>query len=421
MIVTQKRHPPTRSYVIVAGLTYAMFFMFAMTTDAVGEIIKLAKTELGLTLTQASAFHWAPMVAIAASGMFLGFLADRLGRKAAIILGLGVYGVASALFMSGRSFELYITLLFASGLAIGVFKTAALALIGDLSSSTQDHTKRMNLVEGFFAVGAIVGPLLVVYLASHGISWTYLYLIAAVLCGLMIAAALVSPYPQTKHSGETPSSPFAAVKLLGNRYALGFSCAIALYVACEVAIFVWLPTFLAGYQGGAIDMWVAAYAVMIFFTLRAIGRFMGIWILNRMRWQTVMALFSGLIFALFLASAVLGKGAALYLLPASGLFMSMIYPTLNSKGISCFPKSAHGAVAGLILFFTAFAAAVGPVLMAYVAETFGGGDMQVGFWLATGFAAALFAGCLWNWRVDPAAGALAAADLTEYAESGARA
>ena len=30
--------------------------------------------------------------------------------------------------------------------------------------------------------------------------------------------------------------------------------------------------------------------------------------------------------------------------------MSIMYPTLNSKGISCFPKSQHGAAAGVILF-----------------------------------------------------------------------
>ena len=47
---------------------------------------------------------------------------------------------------------------------------------------------------------------------------------------------------------------------------------------------------------------------------------------------------------------------AVYLLPFSGLFMSVIYPTVNSKGISCFRKTEHGAVAGVILFFTCGAA-----------------------------------------------------------------
>ena len=45
------------------------------------------------------------------------------------------------------------------------------------------------------------------------------------------------------------------------------------------------------------------------------------------------------IFACFLGAAVLGRGAAVWLLPLSGLFMSVIYPTLNSKGISVFPKA----------------------------------------------------------------------------------
>ncbi|MFZ9183612.1 MAG: enoyl-CoA hydratase-related protein, partial [Hylemonella sp.] len=47
---------------------------------------------------------------------------------------------------------------------IGIFKSGALALIGDISSSTRQHASNMNLVEGFFGVGAIVGPAIVTML-----------------------------------------------------------------------------------------------------------------------------------------------------------------------------------------------------------------------------------------------------------------
>lgn len=407
--------PRTATYVLVSALTYSMFFMFAMTTDAVGEIIKIAKNDMNLTNTEASAFHWATMVAIAASGIGLGFLADRFGRKNTIIAGLALYGLASALFMTGQSFQLYFALLFISGLAIGVFKTAALALVGDLSTSTRDHTARMNAVEGFFGVGAIVGPLLVVWLTGQGLSWTWLYLIAACLCAVMIVAALVTDYPPTTHVRETPATLGHTLSLLGNGHAMGFSLAIALYVACEVAIFVWLPTFLEGYVGSPLSMTFAAYAVMIFFVLRAAGRFLGAFVLRLVDWKLVMLAFSAAIFACFAASAVLGKDVAVFLLPLSGLFMSMIYPTLNSKGISCFPKTDHGAVAGLILFFTAASAAFAPLLMALVSDRFGGGDMRIGFILATGFALCLFLMAVWNWLVNPAAGALEEADRADYA------
>ncbi|VAV91023.1 Predicted sucrose permease, MFS family, FucP subfamily, partial [hydrothermal vent metagenome] len=137
MAVTSKTYNRT----FILALTSAMFFMFAMTTDAVGEIIKIAKSEMGLSNMQASAFHWATMISIAASGILLGFLADKWGRKPTIIMGLSLYGIASAMFFLGKDFYLYLTLLFISGAAIGIFKTAALALIGDISNSTAQHTR----------------------------------------------------------------------------------------------------------------------------------------------------------------------------------------------------------------------------------------------------------------------------------------
>jgi FHS family L-fucose permease-like MFS transporter len=51
-----------------------------------------------------------------------------------------------------------------SGIAVGIFKTAALALIGDISTSTKQHTGTMNGAEALFGVGAIIGPLLVAWL-----------------------------------------------------------------------------------------------------------------------------------------------------------------------------------------------------------------------------------------------------------------
>lgn len=405
---------PKASFAALTAVVFAMFFMFGMTTDAVGEIIRIARGELGITNTQAAAFHYATMIAIALSGVTLGFLADSLGRKRAIIIGLSLYGVASALFFAGSSFQLYTALLFASGFAIGIFKTAGLAVIGDFSSSTEDHTKKMNAVEGFFGVGAIVGPALVVYFDHAGLSWRWLYVVAAVLCAAMVVAVALTRFPPTTVEASSKAGLGNTLRLLKSPYALGFSLGIALYVACEVAIFVWLPTFLEGFTAAGITAFFAAYAVMIFFILRAAGRFLGVLVLNRFDWKSVMATFTGLIFLCFLGSMILGQKAAVFLLPISGIFMSMIYPTLNSKAISCHTKADHGAVAGLTLFFTALSAALAPLLMAYVSDTFGGGDLKVGFGVATVFAGLLFLGAVYNAVADPASAALRTANESDY-------
>ena len=102
----------------------------------------------------------------------------NLGRKKTIILGLVLFALNSYLFSVGKSFHFFLVLLVISGTAIGIFKTGALALIGDITRSTTEHTATMNTVEGFFAVGAIIGPAIVARLLAAGTSWKWLYVIA---------------------------------------------------------------------------------------------------------------------------------------------------------------------------------------------------------------------------------------------------
>lgn len=133
----------------IKWLTYLMFMMFAMTTDAVGVIIPEVMKAFNLNMTTAGMIHYMPMIAMALSGVFLGFLSDKLGRKATIVLGLTVFAINSYLYIVANTYGFILTLMAVGGLSIGVFKTGALALIGDLCGSTKQHTTTMNAVEGF--------------------------------------------------------------------------------------------------------------------------------------------------------------------------------------------------------------------------------------------------------------------------------
>lgn len=395
---------------VIKGLTFLMFMMFAMTTDSVGVIIPEVIKEFRLSMTAAGSFHYATMTAIALAGILLGPLADRFGAKRTIILGLALFALNSYLFAVGRSFGFFLGLLVISGAAIGIFKTAALALIGDLSRSTREHTATMNAVEGFFGVGAILGPALVTYLLSVGLSWKWLYVVAGTLCLLLILTALLVEYPPRTRLATESFDLRGTAGMLRDPYALAFSSGAFLYVAVECAVYVWMPTLLADYQGSATLL--ASYALPIFFVLRAGGRFLGAFMLARFDWTAVSALFSLAIVACFAGSVLGGPGLAIGLLPLSGLFMSILYPTLNSKGISCFPKAQHGAVAGVILFFTCAGAALGPLAMGLVSDAFG--HARHGFVLATAFALLLAAGLTYNWLRDPARARLQAFDRSEY-------
>src|SRR6185295_11490926 len=171
-----------------------------------------------------------------------------------------------------------------------------------------------------------------------------------------------------------------------------------------------MPTLFASYRGRA--TWLAAYGISVFFALRAAGRFLGAWMLMRLRWPGAVAVLSGAILACFALSLAKGVDWAVFLLPASGLFMSVIYPTINSKGISCVPKAEHGAAAGVILFYTCLSAVIAPLAMGAVSDATG--SPIYGFALATGFAALLFLGLVLNNIFNPAADVFQRADQKDY-------
>jgi fucose permease len=348
------------------------------------------------------------MIAIAVSGIGLGFLSDRFGRKAIIILGLGLFAACCFAFVIGSSFTHFLVLVTLSGLAIGIFKTAAIGLMGDVSRSNVEHTRTMNMAEGFFAVGAIIGPAIVSYLLNQEVSWIYLYVIAGGFAVTLAVIAARTPYPATTSTEQEKTSLSDTLAMLKDPYALGFSLAIALYVVAEAAIYVWMPTYLLDYDG-SVPM-LATYALSVFFVCRALGRFVGAYILHRFAWQTVLMLFSGAVALCYVGAMIFGVNTAAVLLPISGLFMSVLYPTINSKGISCFRPAQHGAIAGVILFFTAVAAALGPMVMGILGDMFG--QVFYGFVFTAVCAVTLFALSFVNWWLDPTQSRLAEQEET---------
>lgn len=401
---------PTAGSVLLKAIVFAMFAMFAMTTDSVGTVIPEVIREFNLGLTAGGSFQYATMSGIAISAVALGFLADRLGRKVTILIGLTMYGLSSAAFATGHNFLFFVGLLFVSGFGIGIFKSGALALIGDLSGSTREHARTMNLIEGFFGVGAIIGPAIVAYLLQVGASWKGVYLIAALLCGALILAAAMARFPRPIIARAEPTRPTEAIRLAGDPTALFFGVALMLYVAAEAAIYVWAPTYLAGYAGSWTSL--AAYAVSIFFVLRAVGRFLGVWLLSRLDWTRVLLTCSGAMAALFWIAVAGGRGVAIFALPATGLFMSVLYPTINSTGISCFDKGRHGSVAGLLLFFTCISAVFAPLAMGALGDALG--DSKYAIVLGAVFATLLVVQCAWNLLRQPFAARLIERNEDDY-------
>src|SRR5439155_25614433 len=136
-----------------------------------------------------------------------------------------------------------------------------------------------NTAWGFFAFGSILGPALMALLLSYWFCWTWLYVFAGLICVGLIAAASCIRYPQAPaRQAQWGAGLRHTFELLRDPLLLGFSALIMLYVAVEVAIYVWMPSYLRAYRGSF--PWLPLYGLTLFFVLRALGRFAAVWLLG---------------------------------------------------------------------------------------------------------------------------------------------
>lgn len=136
-------------------------------------------------------------------------------------------------------------------------------------------TFRLSLTAaGTFQYATMSGIALAGFLLGH---------LAGTMCVLLILTALSVRYPGHVAAAAEHTNFRAVSAVMKNRFVLLFGIGVFLYVAVEAAIYVWMPTLLAKYDGPG--KWIAVYSISIFFLLRAGGRFLGSWMLSRLSWE----------------------------------------------------------------------------------------------------------------------------------------
>ena len=124
----------------------------------------------------------------------------------------------------------------------------------------------------------------------------------------------------------------------------------------------------------------------------AIGRFAAGFILKKVHWFAVVAVCILGCAVVVLLSLPLTKGLTIgsdiswtsaplvaYLFPLMGIFLSPIYPSINSVILSSLPSHMHSSMSGLIVVFSALGGTTGSILTGNVFEMY---DGQTAFYLS---------------------------------------
>jgi len=370
-----------------------VYMVFGALLNSVGSVNLLAVQTLGISAADAALFDAFKDLPIALTSLLLAARLPSLGLRRAMLLGLALVTLACLLVWQAPGLLTLRLLFIAVGAAFAVVKVGSYALIGVLSATQQEHKRLMTLVEGLFMVGVLSGYALFGAMVDDSgarpLAWLRVY---AWMAGAAAVAALVLARcridESEARSAASDGRPSLRRDLAGmwgllNGLVLVFVSSAFLYVLIEQGLGTWLPTFNSSQLKlpASMSVWFA----VLMPASTALGRLLSSVWLARRGWYGLLnfclAAIAGLMIYTLLAPAPSQavsdwRDAPLlaFALPAMGLFLSPIYPVINSAMLSVLPRHQHSAMTGLIVLLSALGGTTGSfvtgrLFMAFDART----------------------------------------------------
>lgn len=342
-MTSMQRPSPTTVFLITAGCFLA-FFAFGFTDNLKGATLPVMLADLNFSYGVGGNIFFGEYLGFLIATLLTGFLADKFGLKMVIILA----GVCLALGVSGySSFSAAFALsasLFTIGLGLGALELGPNAIIVNLHH--EHKGLYLNLMAVLHGLGSMLAPLFAGWLLGLSVSWRVIYrwdlLIIAVLILYFIFLRFPRPEAQEKNQLNFREIPQVAFK----GQLPWFHAAIALYVAAEIGMASWLVTFLQ--QVRHFSVAASSQALAFFFGMLMLGRFLGGFVVHRVGYlRSILLAAIGAVVCILVG--LFGPPSLSLALPLTGLFFSIIFPTITAAVSDAHPENINTILGVLYL------------------------------------------------------------------------
>jgi len=374
------------------------YIIFAILLNSVGVVILQVINDFGVNPESASVLEAYKDLSIALASFLLASYIPRFGYKRAMITGLSIVIIGSIMMPLIGGFAMSQLLFAMVGVSFALIKVSVYSTVSLITDNSNDHASFMSILEGFFMVGVLSGFWLFGYFMdisarSETITWLDTYWVLAVIGGLALALLISTELDEssvkTDNDNSSPMQDFwDMLGLIKYALVIFFILGAFLYVYIEQAINTWLPTF--NFQVLQLPDAMSVQITSIYAGALAAGRLLGGWMMKRINWFYVLqgSILMGIVLVILVMpltggiepGSVTGWGdvsLAAYLLPAIGLFLAPIYPTLCSSVLSALPKNRQSGMTGLIVIFSALGGTSGSIITGFL---FGRMDGQTAFY-----------------------------------------
>jgi len=228
--------------------------------------------------------------------------------------------------------------------------TIANTLIPIVLFEGKDPARASNFGNGFFGLGYILTPLLIVFIIKTlDLSFSVALIILGILSLIFLVFALFTSFPKVS-SGFRFSMIF---KVLVKPAVLIAALALFCYISLEISMGTWIKPLMEELFGGrvSIDASVKAGIVLSLFgvTMMA-GRFISASVRDLTAKGSKVILFSALLSIVAIVLMMLAKGPVIGLVAVLliGLAFAPIFPTIVGVTFAKFDPGLYGTIFGII-------------------------------------------------------------------------
>ena len=340
----------TKQYLVPFVLVTSLFFLWGFARAILDVLNKHFQNALDISISQSSLIQVTTYLGYFIMAIPAGWFINRRGYRLGVVFGLMLFGIGALLFIPGAeagTFYAYLGALFIIGCGLVFLETAANPYVTELGNP-ETATSRLNLSQSFNGLGSLSATFIIGQFLFDGtdtggdIVVPYTVLGILVLCIAVVFSRVNLPEIQHHETEEDKASGTRIMKLFHHHpmFVFGLFSLLA-YEVSEISINSYFINFTTG-QGWMTDN-VASIVLTISLAFFMVGRFVGSWIMRRVKAERMLLYCSiGTVVCIGTVLLNLGKVSMVALI-CNYLFEAIMFPTIFSlslRGLGNLTKSA---------------------------------------------------------------------------------